>query len=81
MAKKPRIFTSPSKLFIFSKIHLAPKNIQVQLEIDTIGKWSVPVVHIDGISTAFCAKIFDAQVFLVKIPPWGKLLHCNCHAL
>ena len=42
------------------------KNIQVQLEIDTIGKWSVPVVYIDGISTALCARVFDAQVFQVK---------------
>ena len=40
-----------------------------------------------GISTALCGTVFDGQVFLVKIPPWGKLLqfswgkllHGNCH--
>ena len=34
--------------------------------MDTIGKWSVPVVYIGGISTALCAMVFDAHVFPVK---------------
>ena len=64
----------PPRVNIFENSSCA-KNIQVQLEIDTIGKWCVPVVYIGGIITALCARIFDAQVFLVKkIPPWGKLL-------
>ena len=63
------------------------KNIPQQLEIDKVGKWSIPVVYIGGIITALCAWVFDGQVFLLKIPPWGKLLqfswgkllHCNCN--
>ena len=58
MAKK-LIFTSPSNFFTFSKIHLAPKNIQLYLEIDKVGKRSIPVVYIDGIITALCAWVFD----------------------
>ena len=70
----------------FYKITLR-QNIQLQLEIDTIGKWSIPVICIDAISTASCAVVFYKQVVLVITPPWGKLLqfswvkllHCNCH--
>ena len=59
------------------------KNIPLQLEIDKVGKYSIPVV--DGLITALCAWLFDGHIFLVKIPPWGKLLqfswakllHCN----
>ena len=58
MAKK-RIFNSSSNLFTFSKIYLAPKNIQLHLEIDKVEKWSIPVVYIDGIITALCAWVFD----------------------
>ena len=43
----------------------------IELEIDTIGKWSVRVVYIAGISTALCAMVIDAQVFLVKIITMG----------
>ena len=39
-----------------------------------MGKWSIPVVCIDGISTPLCAGGFDGQVFLVIVTPWGKLL-------
>ena len=50
---------------------ICAKNIQVQLEIDTIGEWCVPVVYIGGISTALCVRGFDAQVFLVKNTAMG----------
>ena len=36
-------------------------------------------IYIDGIITALCAWVFDWQVLLLKIPPWGKFLHCNCN--
>ena len=36
------------------------------MEIDKVGKWSIPVVYIDGIITAFYAWVFDWQVLLVK---------------
>ena len=36
------------------------------------------VVFIDEISTALCTRVFDGQEFLVKIPPWGKLLQFSC---
>ena len=43
MAKK-LIFTSPSNLFYISENSPCAKNIQLQLEIDKVGKWSIPVV-------------------------------------
>ena len=65
MAKKNTDFTSPSIFFYNFENSPCAKNIQVQLEIDTIGKWRyVPVVYIGGISTALCARVFHAQVFL-----------------
>ena len=73
MANVKLSFTSPSKFFTFFENSPCPKNIQEQLEIDTNGKY-VPVVYIGGISTALCARVFDAHVFLVIIPPWGELL-------
>ena len=79
MAKK-QIFTSPSIFLIFF-LENSPcaKHIPLQLEIDKVEKLSIlytctPVVYIDGIVTALCAWVFDGQVFLVKLPPWGKLL-------
>ena len=53
------IFTSPSNFFTFSKIHLAPKIVQLHLEIDKVGKLSIPIVYIEGIITALCAWVFD----------------------
>ena len=81
-----QLFTSPS-IFFFLENSPCAKNIQVQREIDTIEKFSIAVVYIDGISTVLCARVFDGHAFLVKITPWGKLLqfswgklsHCNRH--
>ena len=86
MAKK-QIFTSPSNFYHIFENSPCAKIFQLHLEIDKVGKWSIPVVYIDGIITALCAWVFDWQVILVKIPPWGKLLqfwwgkllHCNCN--
>ena len=82
------IFYLSEQIFYIFENSPCAKTIQLQLEIDTKGKWSIPVVYyIDGISTALCARVSDRRVFLVNIPPWGKLLqfswgkllHCNCH--
>ena len=43
-------------------------------------------INLGGISTGLCARVFYAQVLLLKISPWGtllqctwgKLLHCSC---
>ena len=57
MAKK-LIFPSSSIFFSFEYLPCA-KNIQLQLEIDKVGKLSIPVVYIDGNITALCAWVFD----------------------
>ena len=56
---KKLIFTSPGNFLTFSKIHLVPKVIQLHLDIDKLGKCSIPVLYIDGIISALCALVFD----------------------
>ena len=46
--QKTRVFTPPSKCLHFRNSPCA-KNVPLQLEIDKVGKWSIPVVYMDGI--------------------------------
>ena len=62
MAKK-LIFTSPSKFFNIFENSPCAKSIQLQLEIDKVGKWSIPVEYIDGIITALCAWVLIDRYF------------------
>ena len=60
MAKKKGFL--PFRVNVFNLFENSPcaQNIQVQLEIDPTGKLYVIVVYIGGISTAWCARVFDA---------------------
>ena len=64
---KKHIFTSPRKFFTFPKIYPWAKNIQPQLEIDAVGKWSVLGVYYEEfLSQNELSAIFD--ILKVRAP-------------